>query len=265
MQDETRTQARDADQLLRHAERAAPEFERLIEGSPYEERGILFSEMLFLYAAVGSRKPDRILESGRARGQSTFVLGRTFPSTRIVSVEFERGTPDAAFAEQRFRDVANVELLYGDAREILPRRVRAGDVVLIDGPKGFRAVRLALRLLAGGRPWLVFVHDVYRGTPERQFLERHLPGAFFSDHPEFVKRYARLDEPCWAVVREKQFESWKPYEFFGMSQASYGPTMACLPCDLAQSYRRILACAVWADMRLKARRSLEKRLGRKGI
>src|SRR6059058_6136686 len=92
--------------------------------------------MFFFYAAVRPFAPRQILESGRMRGGSTLMLARCFPESRIVSVEFDRDPAHAAVAESRLKPHANVDLLYGDSRDILPKRLQSGDAVLIDGPKG---------------------------------------------------------------------------------------------------------------------------------
>jgi predicted O-methyltransferase YrrM len=142
--------------------------------------------MFFFYAAVRPCAPRQILESGRMRGGSTLMLARCFPQARIVSVEFDRDPVHAAVAESRLKPYANVELLYGDSRDILPERLEPGDAVLIDGPKGFRALKLALQLLRTGKPCAVLIHDFYPREPARKFVERYWPNAFFSDDPAFA-------------------------------------------------------------------------------
>src|SRR6266513_1194413 len=121
--------------------------------------GIWESEMFLFYAAVKPFAPKQILEPGRARGKSTLVLARCFPDARIVSVENDRQSENAAAAEAKLKSEPNVDLLYGDSRTILPERLQSGDAVLIDGPKDFRALRLAIDLVHTGKPCAVFVHD----------------------------------------------------------------------------------------------------------
>lgn len=182
--------------LLARADALLPAFEEALAGMPREtvRKGICPSEMFFLYAAVRPLTPTLFLESGRARAESTLALARCFPASRISSVEFMRDPVDAPIAAEKLRPHGNVECLFGDSRTLLPPRLEPGCVVLIDGPKEFRALKLALRLLRTGQPAAVFLHDFGQGRPEREFLERHWPGAFFSDAPEFLTRYSpRLD------------------------------------------------------------------------
>ena len=96
-------------------------------------------------------------------------------------------------AAERLRESGNVDCRFGDSLLLLPKLVEAGDVVLIDGPKDFRALKLAFRLLRSGKPLAVFVHDLWLGSPARRFVDRYLPSALLSDDPEWVQRYASLD------------------------------------------------------------------------
>ena len=172
------------------AERAGallPEYREIIGNISPEAGfgGIWESEMFLFYAAVKPFAPKQILESGRARGKSTLILARCFPDAHIVSVEFDRRSENAAAAEAKLKPCSNVELLYGDSREILPQRLQTGDAVLIDGPKDFRALKLALDLLRTGKPCAVFVHDFPPNSPQRKFVERNWANAFFGDNPLF--------------------------------------------------------------------------------
>jgi len=245
---------------LARAEGLVEDFERRVAGVPYEAKGVRFSEMFFVFATAAGLAPKQILESGRARGQSTHVLGLCFPDSRIISLEDDLDSPDVPVAEERLRDVPNVCLLYGDAQTVLVELVHPGDVVVIDGPKGFAAVCLALRLLRTGKPRLVFVHDCYQGRPERPFLERYLPGAFYSDHVEFVKRYACLDARCWETMEAGGLAGWRPYDYQGKKQMSYGPTFACIPHRPGRCYKTLLARAVLRRVAAKLRRNIRKKL-----
>lgn len=179
--------AESADALL-------PEYRDAISRIPPEAGfgGIWESEMFLFYAAVKPFAPTQILESGRARGKSTLILARCFPNARIVSVEYDRQSENAPAAEAKLKDESNVGLLYGDSREILPARLQNGDAVLIDGPKDFRALKLAVDLLRTRKPCAVFVHDFPSRSPQRQFVERNFSNAFFGDDPLF-QRFQSLD------------------------------------------------------------------------
>ena len=176
------------------ADALLPEYRDIIANIPPEAGfgGIWESEMLLFYAAAKPFAPKQILESGRARGKSTLILARCFPEARIITLEYDRQSENAAAAEAKLKNESNVDLLYGDSREILPNRLEPGDAVLIDGPKDFRALKLAVDLLRTGKPCAVFVHDFPPNSRQRKFVERNFPNAFFGDDPLF-QRFQSLD------------------------------------------------------------------------
>ena len=214
------------------------EFRQLIAGIPYERKGILNSEMYFLWLCAHTVKPKRVLESGRARGQSTLILARCFPDAEIISVEHDRNSPDVPVAEARLKGEANVRLLFGDATRLLPQIAEPGDIALIDGPKGFRGVRFALDLLAGGRVPLVFVHDAGPGTGERRFFESALPAARYSDEPPVAAATHVLDDEDAADIPLAHRYAAR------QGIPGYGYGLACLPYQAAKIYRMLKLRAV---------------------
>lgn len=206
------------DRLLAAAPRHLAAYQERTTPLAHVEKGIRRSELFFLYATVADDPPARIVESGRARAQSTLVLSSLFPETEIISIESDANSPDVAIAAERLRAQGNVECLFGDSRVLLPQVVRAGDVVLIDGPKDFRAVKLALQLLAAGKPRAVFVHDLWEGSLARPFVERRLPWVFFSDAPAWLRAYMVLD-----------FKRRRIPAVPDARRIVYGATMGCFP------------------------------------
>lgn len=230
-------------ELAAAATAEASDFATLIAGVPYEKKGILYSEMFFLFLCANRAAPGRILESGRARGQSTELLARMFPLSPIISVEFDEKSPDAPVAARRLASFSNVDLRFGDATRLLPQLVQDGDIVLIDGPKGFRGVRLALAMLATGRPSLVFIHDSGIGTAERAFLDEYVPGCLFSDNRVFATVTHHLDAAIADTIpHDNRFRE-------GQTAHGYGYGMACLPRDDGVRYRTLLFRAVIAGLK----------------
>jgi hypothetical protein len=213
--------------ILEQADTLLPKFQGAIADIPPEAGfgGIWESEMFLFYAAVAPFAPKQILESGRARGKSTLTLARCFPEARILSVELERNSAAAAAAEAKLKRYPNVELLYGDSRKLLPERLQSGDAVLIDGPKGFRALELGLQLLCAAKPCAVFLHDFPADSPWRKFLECHWPGSFFGDDPLFG-RFRELDRG--RDPRGSTREQGRRYGIF-----------ACLPSHLPEPYWKL--------------------------
>src|SRR6267378_3035684 len=229
------------------ATEALSAFQSRVAGIPYERKGILYSEMFFLYLCAQAVKPSRIFESGRARGQSTLLLSAIFPDLDVVSIESDAYSPDVQVARERLHGRNKVSMRFGDATRILPAEVRRGDLILIDGPKGFRGLRLALRLLATGRVTQVFVHDCAYGTEERAFLDAHLRGPLYSDSIEFARIARVLDAACWAdIPPDRRFEGQRP-------PRAYGYGLACIPFDPAVSYRMLFARAAVAGLKSRIR------------
>ncbi len=175
--------------LVARADELLPQFEAAVADIPPEAGfgGVWESEMFLFYAVVRPLAPKQILESGRARGKSTLMLAKCFPDARIVSVELDRDTENARAAEAKLKPHAHVDLLYGDSRALMLQGLQHGDAVLIDGPKDFRAMKLAVDLLATGKPSVVFVHDFPKGSGVRCFAEKNWPGVLFGDDPAFAK------------------------------------------------------------------------------
>jgi len=227
------------DMVRRDAAANLAAFQALVAGIPYERKGILFSEMYFFWLCARTAKPRRILESGRARGQSTLILSHCFPEAEILSVEHDRNSPDVGVAAERLNGRSNVRQLFGDASSLLPQMTQPGDVALIDGPKGYRGLRLALSLLAGGKTPLVFVHDTAAGSEERRYLSRRLPEVVYSDLPVFAAVAHHLDQGAWEDLPEAN--RWTPA---GAPPAGYGYSLACLPYRKGHNYRLLRLKAV---------------------
>lgn len=225
--------------LTAKAEQERAAFAARIADIPYERKGILFSEMFFLWLCARELKPRRVLESGRARGQSTLILSHCFPEAEIVSIEYDRNSPDVAVAAARLAGRDNVRQMFGDATRLLPEMLAPGDIVLIDGPKGYRGLRLALRLLASDKTPAVFLHDAGLGSIERGFLAKRLPETFYSDAAEFAAVAHELDGGTW-----DELPAANRWTEAGPPAAGYGVGLACLPWNDGRSYRASLACAV---------------------
>ena len=189
--------------------------------------------MFFFYASVAAPEIlpaswNRAVRVPRAR----LVLARLFPRALIVSLESDASSPDVAIASERLREYPNVECLFGRLVLLLSELVEPDDVVLIDGPKDFRALKLAFRLLTSGKPGAVFVHDLWLGSPARGFVDRYLPSAVLSDEPEWVQRYAALDSSRRVT----------PPPSHGLRRA-YGATLGCFEAGRENYSRRLLQCS----------------------
>ena len=92
----------------------------------------------FLKMLLELKKPERILEIGTAVGYSALIMAENTPdSCRIKTIEI--GERDAAKAAANFENAglsARIELIKGDAAEILPSLNDTFDFVFLDASKG---------------------------------------------------------------------------------------------------------------------------------
>ena len=208
-------------------------FDSLIKNIPYENKGILYSEMFFLYLNSINLEPLRIIESGTARGQSTLILSKLFPEAKIISIEYDKQSKDVLIASERLSKQKNVTLKYGDSNYIFPKIFQNGstDIAIIDGPKGYKAVRLAIKTLKYKNVKFIFVHDTSFDTKERIFLEKHLTFAIYSDHPKLATITHKLD-----AARKVKMED----KFTFKENKKYGYSLACIQNNPEKSYQHLI-------------------------
>lgn len=228
------------DVLFHGAALAAPRVAQI--AGVYEKKGVLHSEMLAACGAFDLLGCDLIIESGRCRGQSTSMLADYFAgrddargkAIGIVSVELTRDDSIAPFAEARLAGRTNVELLYGDSLELLPRIAGANPGarigLLIDGPKSYTAIKLIERMTAAHPNILVAcLHDTARGSDARRDLEAGPFFSAFTDDPRYVRTYYSLDESCVPIAGAAMNSDALADILAGRTPAgSYGPTLAVL-------------------------------------
>jgi len=205
-----------------------------VSGEGYEDKGIIDSEMLAVCALASGLGVSKIVESGRARAQSTLMMAKYFKDqsdVKITSIELNKYTSDAVIAKKRLKDYPSVNLRFGDSSKIIPAEVKGqSSVVLIDGPKGIDAVLLTAVLLKNANVKAVLIHDMHSEAEGRRELEEMLPdNVFFTDAERYVNRYKWLDEESWKKIRSsKRTNDWAPFVRGGESKKSYFATMAII-------------------------------------
>ena len=128
---------------------------------------------------------------------------------------------------------------------------------MIDGPKMFLAVRLALSLLSTGKAAYVFIHDTPKGTTERSFLDLFMPECRFSDHRGVAEVTHDMDREVGEMLPVEQ----KLEGFHG--NFGYGFTLACIPHVKNRSYHYLLVMALVYDIAARLRRSVLRFLSTK--
>jgi hypothetical protein len=209
--------------LLDHLSQAEMES---IASEPYEPRGILHSEMALIIHTCRRLGVRRVIESGRARGQSTYMLAKYLPDANIHSVEL-RDHPDEAIARDRLAPYPNVALYCGDGAVLLPEAARAFDshkgptALLLDGPKGEAAVNILEECFRYPHVVVGFIHDMRRldhggPSPHRAVAVERLPDHRFSDDPRIVAASSWMDAGIVAQggpagpAHEAEFGSYGP-------------------------------------------------------
>jgi len=164
------------------------EFLASLAAEPYEHRGIPHSEMALIIGTCRMHDIKVVIESGRARGQSTYMLAKYLPDAIIHSFEL-RNHPDELFAQERLKDFGNVNLYGGNGSEMVPllaAEMICPTAVLCDGPKGAAAVDIIAKCFSN--PWVRvgFAHDMRRldhggPSPHRAYAVERFPNVMFSD------------------------------------------------------------------------------------
>ena len=194
-----------------------------LAAEPYEPRGIIHSEMALILHGLRRLKIKRVIESGRARAQSTWVLSKYLPDVDIHSIEL-RDDADARFGRERVGNLRNVTLYQGDGRELVPMLAWLDErptAILLDGPKGAAAVSILEQCFKRPHVRVGFIHDMRRldhggPSPHRACAVERLPKHLFSDEPKLVAELSHLDAnviaaggPC-GPVHEAEFGSYGP-------------------------------------------------------
>ncbi len=213
---------------------------------PYSIRGILHSEMALVLGFCQKLDIEVVIESGRARAQSTYILCKYLPNTPIYSIEMRKPSEykksrgyDIGLGIERVKHFDNLTLISEGASTAIPAALKKMEgkriALLIDGPKGSMALahmKCALPKIEVG-----FAHDFRKIQHDGVLLncrlkaEEKFPTAWFTDDPEYVTATSWLDQECWSThdkpkgwTRKPKY--WAPYHQKGHFTDSYGPTLA---------------------------------------
>lgn len=222
--------------ILECCQQSLEKFKKNCADIPFQAKGILNSEALLVCALAEKLGAKQIIESGRARGQSTLLFASYFkesPDFKIFSIELLNYTKDSIICKKRLKNFRNVNLLFGDTEKKAPRLVKehkSDSIIVIDGPKGLHAIKLALNLAKNDNVKAILIHDIHSNAEGRTFLEENVPNVFFSDDIDFVKQFQHLDDNCWGQMKnfESLKEGWAPYMRAGKKIKSYGNTFATI-------------------------------------
>lgn len=230
--------------IEQQARRSISSFRGCVLPIPWTPRGILTSEGFAFCTMASLYRVDVVIESGICNARSTEMWARYLvpPAADIVAIDWKI-TNEARARLSGY----GVSLVEGDATEILlpeiaqrPNR-RVG--VFIDGPKGEKAVALAMDCMKLPQVAFVGVHDMARlllGEPHkaRAIMEEWDGPKWFTDAQWFVEAYADLDADD-SHLDEEQGTRWLPgvrceQDKQPISLGSYGYTIGFLCKDHAE-------------------------------
>lgn len=165
--------------IAKHAGEVIPH----IEACEPQHAAILPSEMLAFCCLALARGCQSAVESGRRYGYSTDVLSRIFET---VSFEIDPLPEyDARFAKR-----GNLLMLRTDGAALPTFHRKEPAALLLDGPKGLPALRLAT--LIAERYRLIAIHDAHPGSQLRDAVE---DTAYLTDNAWLIENFGHLDGP----------------------------------------------------------------------
>ncbi|GAB6099144.1 O-methyltransferase [Halanaerocella petrolearia] len=150
-----------------------------------------------LQLLIKLHQPQRILELGTAVGYSTLWMAEDY-SNELVTIELKER--DAKVAEKFFTDFGydNIELLVGDALEVMPNLEGKFDFIFIDAAKGqyMNFLEEGLKLLTDGG--VIVADDVL-------FKGMIADDRFY--HPRYSTLTKRLREYVTTVMDDQRLSS----------------------------------------------------------
>ena len=158
----------------------------------YRPGGILPSEMLAFISLCREQNVTNVVESGRSLGYSTRILAEA--GFHVASIEIN---PNAD-ADTSLKQFTNVKLHHADGVRLLPSLLQGRCAVILDGPKGVRALDIWESVKK--HAVLGAIHDASKRTVEGVNGSRQPiadAGAWFTDDPVYVAATEQFDEPAW--------------------------------------------------------------------
>lgn len=203
------------------------EFESIIKDMTYEIKGIFNSEMLLFISLCKYFDVKLIIESGRAIGQSTKIIAECFKGSKykIYSIEKIKYSQDVKASFKRLKNYQNLNLLFNNSLELIPKLITEDCCILIDGPKE-QSIEFAIDLLKNPLVKVVCIHDIHKDSIRREEFESIFHNYFFTDELSYVEQFKHLDKACWLALRKfRKYQNWAPYRRDNKKMKSYFATL----------------------------------------
>ena len=143
---------------------------------------------LFLEEFIKDKQPNKVLEIGTAIGYSGSLMLNA-GAKELITIEINEDS--AKKAEENFRNLDlwdRVEILLGDAKDILPKLNQKFDVIFLDGPKGqyVKYLPSLLSLLQVGG-YLIADNVLFRGMVKSEEIIPHRYRTLVNNLRKFLK------------------------------------------------------------------------------
>ena len=146
------------------------DYEAATERVEYRRHGIFPSEGLVFVSFCRHHDVDIVIESGTCLGYSTEIFSRSLENTKIYTIDLNWSNEGTAIlgeehiaTRNKLNLLNNTEAIEGDSNQEIPKLLKKylnkKIAIFIDGPKGWRANRLALECLKNKDVKFVGVHD----------------------------------------------------------------------------------------------------------
>jgi len=143
-----------------------------------------------LIRCIGEIKPVSILEIGTAIGYSGTIMLERAPYSRLTTIEIDEERAEIARENFRKRGLYNrVDIMIGDATEIVPCITVNYDFILLDGPKGHYLEMLPYLLKILRKGGMLFSDNVlYLGLVEDKDYSGHKHRTIVNNMRGFIDR-----------------------------------------------------------------------------
>lgn len=178
-------------------------FRNATEGLGHHHKSMFPSEIFLFYFECVKADVDLIVEFGTGVGTSSQYLKKALPRVPIISVDRSLSQTEIARAITH-----DVDYRTGEAKDLIPFIIEKSDKnrigVLIDGPKGIEAAKLACWLLENPRRKdhcqkvaIVAVHDLDAECPGAYVIHSRTDGLRSLIHTldDVVDKKTRLKHP----------------------------------------------------------------------
>lgn len=143
----------------------------------------------FLGFIVRLKKPDNILEIGTAIGFSSIIMAKAYSKANIVTIEKNINLAEIAKDNFKKAKVENrIELICGEAQQVLPNLTKMYDLIFVDAAKGqYMAFYEEVKRLLNKDGVILWDNILYKGYVVNEKNVKHKRRTIVYRMREFIK------------------------------------------------------------------------------